>query len=132
MRLVLFVLPFLFVLGCGSAQQAIEPPLPADATIGDLIVALERDGYIADAGPFRLAPLLDVAGHELRFRRGGALHVFEYDTAQEAAADVGDLGVVTAPTSATVYRSGRLAVVYFGTDPGLQLTLSQLLGRAVL
>ena len=43
------------------------------------------------------------------------------------------LGYARASVSgATVYRSGRLAVVYFGTDAGLQLTLSQLLGPAVL
>ena len=131
MRLLILLPLLLFLAGCAGAGSAVEPPLPPDADTQDLIVALERDGYVPDSGPFRLAPLLDVAGQELRVG-SSTLHVFEYASAQEAADDVGDLGVVTAPVPATVYRSGRLAVVYFGTDTSLQVTLSQLLGPAVL
>jgi hypothetical protein len=130
-RASLFAFFLTLLAGCAGASSAAEAPLPPDADTQDLVIALERDGYIPDSGPFRLSPLLDAAGQELRVGRS-TLHVFEYPSAQAAADDVGDLGVVTAPVPATVYRSGRLAVIFFGTDTSLQVTLAQLLGPAVL
>lgn len=137
---VLLLVFTLMVSGCGSAPNASaanaspEPLLVEDQA--SLITALEVAGASVEAGDPVSQVFFSPEGSIIKVN-GADVQVFEYESAEvmeseasQVAPDGGSIGTnmvmwVEAPH---FYKSGRLIVLYVGSDEAVLRLLEQVLG----
>ena len=116
--------------GCSGSRT---PRTDTTYTTEKLVGALRIRGVNLRSAGLARQPFFSESGRAFTAPGRGTLQIYEYDTEEGAARDVGridaaQMGVAMPPA---VYRRGRLLALYFGDDPPTMSALSEALGLRV-
>lgn len=119
--------------GCAGTRPAAAPG-DTISTTDELVDYLGREGLSTQPVGLASLPILSISGEEYRTAGGETLQVYTYDDEQAARADAGRVAAEkSGPSRAPhFYQRGRFLVVYFGDDPAVELTLSDLFGNELI
>lgn len=117
--------PLAFVAaGCAASGAGAGEDL---AGTSDLVQSLEDEGITLLSAGFAGELQFSTTGQAFDVSRGGTLHVYEYDNAEQASLDAmrvdGRFG-----SSVDIFQSGRLIAVYDGNNLSVRNALSKLMG----
>lgn len=123
----ILMISLLYISGCASTGANNGSRI---GTTADLVRMLEDEGVslfsAGTAGDLEFT----TTGQAYNVGRGGTLHVYEYDSAQQASFDAMHAhGRVS--SNAGVFHSGRLLAVYFGMNLSVKSALARLMGPQV-
>jgi hypothetical protein len=136
---LLLVLAFLFS-GCTNTSQAVSPgPATEQLAVEDkasLIAALEAAGATVELGEPISQPFFTPEGSIVKVN-GADVQIFEYESSEEmgneasqVSADGGAIGtsMVTWMDTPHFYKTGRIIVLYIGSDAAVLDLLERVLG----
>ncbi len=104
-----------------------------DATLNGLTGVLATDGYLLEPRDLTTDPMVSVPASEYYIPGSGYLQIYEFNTAQDAASEVGEIELsARSVVPSSVYQHGRLVVAYYGRDGMLRADLDQALGQSRL
>ena len=137
----LLLLPYLIFSGSWTPIETPEPVVVVVATqqpqnLNSLVDALRTSGASVEEAGSLMQPFLSVTGQVIRVN-GADLQVYEYPSEQAAASDAAMIAPDGSSTTTTMitwiepphfHRSGRLLVLYLGSDTAMLDLLTNLLG----